>query len=288
MTDAEKMVMRSYWADAIRRFRRHRVAIIGVCVIAVFVLLAITAPVVAPYTYQQGRFERVAGIGTPGHLLGTDDLGRDVLSRMIYGARISLTIGLVSQLMVLVISLVLGCTAGYFGGRVDNVIMRFTDVMFAVPPLLLALMLMAVFGRGISTLFIVIGLVSWPGTTRLVRGQVLTVKEEEFVEAARALGAPAPRIIIRHVIPSILSPLIVQVTFGIPAAIMSEAFLSFIGIGAPPPLPSWGLMMADGFRWIRVSPHLALIPAASLSLLLIAFNFVGDGLRDALDPKMKH
>jgi len=276
----------SYWGDAIRRFRKNKMALAGLAIVLLFAVAAVFAPAVAPYSYKQTGFERVLGPHSA-HPLGTDDLGRDVFSRLIYGARISLVVGIWTQALVLVISLVLGCTAGYLGGRVDDVIMRFTDIMFSIPPLLLALMLMTILERGVYTLCIAIGLVSWPATTRLVRGQVLSVRGLEFVEAARAMGSGNARIILRHVIPSILSPLVVQITFGIPAAIMSEAFLSFIGIGAAPPTPSWGLMISDGFRWVRVAPHLALVPAISISLLLLAFNFIGDGLRDALDPKMK-
>lgn len=277
----------SLWIDARKRFLKNKMAVLGLIVILFFILLAIFANIIIPYDYAEAIHLPIAEPSSS-HWLGTDELGRDVLSRLIYGARISMSVGLISQLIVLVIGTTLGCLAGYYGGKTDNLIMRFTDIMFAFPTLLLALLIMTVFGRSITNLFIALGIVGWPATARLVRGQVLSIRKLEYVQAAYALGASSVRIMFRHLIPNLLGPLIVNITFGIPRAIMEEAFLSFIGIGAPPPIPSWGLMISEGFRWIRVKPYLTIFPILAISIVLLAFNFVGDGLRDALDPKMKN
>ncbi len=276
----------SLWIDARRRFLKNKMAIAGFLIIIFFILIAVFANFLSPFDYAEAIYLPITEPSSE-HWLGTDELGRDVLSRLIYGARISMSVGLISQLIVLVIGTTLGCLAVYYGGKTDNLIMRFTDIMFAFPTLLLALLIMTVFGRSITNLFIALGIVGWPATARLVRGQVLTMRATEFVQATYALGASSFRIIFKHLIPNLLGPLIVNITFGIPRAIMDEAFLSFIGIGAPPPTPSWGLMIAEGFRWIRVKPYLTIFPIIAISVVLLAFNFVGDGLRDALDPKMK-
>ncbi len=275
---------RSLWRDAWRRMFANRLAVIACGFIVLVMVLAVAAPLIAPYHFAKTGFDIVAP-PSPSHPMGTDDLGRDVWSRLLYGARISISAGLISQAITLVIGLIVGTSAGLLGKTVDAVLMRFTDVMLALPPLLVALLLMAVFGRSEAVIIVAIGLAYWPSMARLVRGQVLQVREQDFVEAARAVGTTYFRLVTVYVIPNILSPIIVQVTFGIPQAILAEAFLSFIGLGAPPPTPSWGLMLADGFRWVRVSPHLVLFPGLAVSLTLIAFNFLGDGLRDALDPR---
>jgi peptide/nickel transport system permease protein len=269
-----------------RAFTANRAALIGLVLVVFWLLVALFAPLIAPYGYDQIGFP-VAQAPTPAHVMGTDDLGRDVFSRLVYGSRISMGVGLVSQVLVVMIGVLLGITAGFFGGWIDNVIMRFTDMIFAFPALLFALMLMVVLGRGLISLFFAIGLVSWPFMARLVRGQVLTVRGLDYVEAARSQGASNWRMLLSHITPAILPVVLVQVSFGIPQAILAEAFLSFIGIGAKPPQPSWGLMIADGFRWIRIKPWMALYPGLALSLTLLAFMFVGDGLRDALDPHMR-
>jgi ABC-type dipeptide/oligopeptide/nickel transport system permease subunit len=254
------------------------IVLIGVC--------AAAAPLLAPHHYAKIGFEPVLPPHSA-HPMGTDGLGRDVGSRIIYGSRVSLGAGVISQGIALAIGLAAGVVAGFAGGRTDGVLMRVTDVMLALPPLLLALLLMAAVGRHPLVLFLAIGLAYWPAMARLVRGQVLQVRETEYVEAARAIGARPARLVARHIVPNIISPVIVQVTFGIPQAIMAEAFLSFIGVGSRPPTPSWGLMLADGFRWVRTSPHVALFPGLAISLTVLAFNFLGDGLRDAVDPKSR-
>lgn len=276
----------SLWRDAWRRLFANRLAAVAAGFVVLVCVLAVLAPVVAPHHYAKIGFDPVTPPGAS-HLMGTDGLGRDIWSRLVYGARISLGAGLVSQALALAIGMAAGLAAGFLGGRTDGVLMRATDIMLALPPLLLALLLMAVLGRNPLVMFLAIGLAYWPPMARLVRGQVLQMREREFVEAARATGSTAVRLIRHHIVPNILSPVIVQVTFGIPQAIMAEAFLSFIGVGSRPPTPSWGLMLADGFRWVRTSPHVALFPGLAISLTVLAFNFLGDGLRDALDPRQR-
>ncbi|HOO97206.1 MAG TPA: ABC transporter permease [Caldisericia bacterium] len=220
-------------------------------------------------------------------LLGTDAAGRDIAQRMIHGARISLYIGIVVMFISLLIGIPLGAIAGFYGGKLDSVIMRFTDIMFAFPGLLFAIAVMAVLGRDLFNVFIALGLVGWPPIARIIRGEVVALKETEFVEAARSIGATNKRIIIRHLLPNMLAPIIVYVSLGIAGAIMSEAGLSFLGIGVKPPMPSWGSMINEGFQHALNAPHVWLVPGVVIALVVLAFNFLGDGLRDALDPKLK-
>jgi ABC-type dipeptide/oligopeptide/nickel transport system permease subunit len=271
---------------ALRRLRRNRAAVAGLVFVVLLILVALLAPWIAPYGYAEMGFA-VTEPPTWAHPMGTDDLGRDVLSRILYGTRISLMAGLVSQLIALAIGLALGLAAGYYGGWIDTLVMRLTDIMFAFPAVLFAIVLMSIQGRTPVNLFIAIGVASWPVLARVVRSETLSVRERPYVLASRALGTHHPAIILTHILPNILSPLIVQVSFGIPQAIVAEAFLSFIGVGIPAPYPSWGLMLKDGFRWIRLAPHLVLFPGLAISATLLAFNFLGDGLRDALDPRTK-
>jgi ABC-type dipeptide/oligopeptide/nickel transport system permease subunit len=271
---------------ALRRLRRNHAAVAGLVLIVLLIGVALLAPWIAPYGYEQLGFA-VNEPPTRAHPLGTDDLGRDILSRIAYGTRISLMAGLVSQVIALVIGLGLGLAAGYYGGWIDTLVMRLTDIMFAFPAVLFALVLMSILGRTPVNLFIAIGVASWPVLARLVRSETLSVKQRQYVMASRALGTQHLAIILAHILPNILSPVIVNVSSGIPQAIVAEAFLSFIGVGIPPPYPSWGLMLKDGFRWIRLAPYMTLFPGLAISLTLLAFNFLGDGLRDALDPRTK-
>ncbi len=227
------------------------------------------------------------GPGAAHHIFGTDDLGRDVLSKVVFGSQVSLSIGILVQAIVLVIGGTIGLTAGYFGGWIDNLLMRFTDIMYAFPDLLFVLIIVAALGPTFLNIFVAIGLVSWVGLARLVRGQVLSIKEKEFVEAARAAGSSPLKIILKHLLPNSLGPVIVTLTFGIPAAIFTEAVLDFLGVGLRPPQPSWGVMVFEGYAAVDAYPSLVIIPCAALSLTMLAFNFIGDGLRDALDPRMR-
>jgi oligopeptide transport system permease protein len=257
-------------------------------------------PLLAPYGYKDVDFDntrsspslqRTASGGFP-HLMGTDRYGRDVFSRIVYGGRISIAVGVFGSLVILIFGLAYGAISGYMGGRTDTLMMRFVDIMYAFPSLLFIILLMVVLGStagfpAIRNMVLGIGLVSWMGMARMVRGQFLSLREKEFVEAARMIGARDVSIILRHLLPNSLGPIIVSVTLGIPALIMFEVTLSFIGLGVPPPFPSWGQMLNEGWRAIRADPHLILFPALTVSLFMLAFNFLGDGLRDALDPQMR-
>jgi len=280
------------WSDAWMRFRRNRLAVGSLA----FVLLLITTAVLAPLLQRVGLIQdpiaqdvvnSYASPFTHHHLFGSDELGRDVLSKVIFGSQVSLAIGLLVQAIVLVIGGTIGLVAGYFGGWIDNALMRFTDIMYAFPDLLFVLIIVAALGPTFVNIFVAIGLVSWVGLARLVRGQVLSIKEKEYVEAAHAAGSPPVKIILRHLMPNSLGPVIVSLTFGIPAAIFTEAVLDFLGVGLRPPQPSWGTMVFEGYAAVDSYPFLVLIPCAALSLTMLAFNFIGDGLRDALDPRMR-
>jgi oligopeptide transport system permease protein len=278
---------RGLWADALHRLLQNRLAVAGLTVLSVFAVAAIAAPLIAPYDPNAQDFG--ATFVPPGgdHWMGTDNLGRDWFSRMVYGARLSLTVGFYTQAVILAIGVPIGLVAGFAGHKVDNLIMRFTDLMYAFPDLLFIILLRTVFGGGLFTLFLVIGIVNWVDMSRLVRGQVLALREREFVEAARALGGSGPHIVARHFLPNILGPIVVVVTFGIPRAIFIEAALSFIGIGVGVETASWGSMIDAGRQAIFGSPHLVLFPAGAIALLMLSVTFVGDGLRDALDPRTR-
>jgi oligopeptide transport system permease protein len=280
------------WTDAWRRFRRNRLAVTSLTTVVILILAAIAAPLLQrigllsdPTT--QDVVNNYAAVGSPRHLLGTDELGRDVLSRVLFGAQISLTIGFLVQAIVLVIGGTIGLTAGYFGGWVDNALMRFTDIMYAFPDLLFVLIIVAALGPSLVNIFVAIGLVYWVGLARILRGQVLSIKEKEFIEAAHAAGSAPSKIILKHLLPNSLGPVIVVLTFGIPAAIFTEAVLDFIGVGIRPPTPTWGQMVFEGYSAADAYPSLVLIPCIALSITMLAFNFIGDGLRDALDPRMR-
>lgn len=290
------------WRDAFGRLRKNKLAMVGFVLVILLFMLAIAGPIIAPYPYEQQDLKavvangnRALGPGSPTHILGTDVLGRDLLSRLLDGARISMTVAIVVQIVVLAIGVPIGALAGWFGGRVDNLLMRFTDVMYAFPDLLFIILLSVAFretafGRaldGLLLVFVAIGLTIWVTVARLVRGQLLALKETEFVEAARAIGVPDHRIITRHLLPNGMGPVIVAITLGIPAAILAESTLAFLGIGVQAPRASWGSLVVEGYRTIRVYPHLLLFPAIAIAVALISFTFLGDGLRDALDPKLK-
>lgn len=279
----------SLWRAAWRRLLRKPTAVASLVYLAALVVVAVFAHKLAPYPYDyQDLANARANPGTPGHLLGTDMLGRDILSRLIYGSRVSLSVAGVVVAIQVAVGLALGTLAGYYGGWVDLIIMRVTDIMFAFPDLLLAILIMGIRGPGLGNIFFALGLVYWPAMARLVRGQVLALKELEFVQAARSLGTSDLRIILRHLIPNLLSPVIVQATLGLAGVILAEASLSFLGIGVRPPYPSWGSMINDMVTLIYSQPVLLVPPCLVLALTVLACNFLGDGLRDALDPRLKH
>jgi oligopeptide transport system permease protein len=275
------------WGDAWVRLRRNKLAMIGGGFIILLTLAAIFAPLITPYSFAHQDLNAILQNPSSAHWLGTDGLGRDVFARLLYGARTSLAVGIFTQLIVIGIGLPIGAIAGYSGGAIDNGLMRFVDVMYGFPDLLLVILLKAVLGGGIYQLFLAIGLVAWVNIARLVRGQIMSLKSRDFVNASKAMGGMGPYITWRHLLPNSLGPIIVSVTFNIPRAIFTEAALSFIGIGVRPPTPSWGTMISDGYAVIFASWYQVFFPALAIALLMIAFTFLGDGLRDALDPKMR-
>jgi oligopeptide transport system permease protein len=284
---AEKVKSRSFLQDATRRFFRNRLAVIGFSIVVIFLIVAIFAPLLAPFPYDKAYFDRARlfPFQHPEHPLGTDDLGRDYLSRLIFGARTSLTVALFVQVIALLIGIPLGALGGYFGGRTDFVITRIIDIMTAFPSLLFAILVSSVMSGGFITVVVALSITSWIGIARLMRAQMLSLREQEYVNAARALGASQWRIITQHILPNAVSPLIVAVTFGIPATIFAEAGLSFLGFGVNDPIASWGKMVGVSSAYVRVYWHMALFPTLAIALTMLGFSFMGDGLRDALDPK---
>lgn len=270
------------------RFFHNKLAVVGSIILLLFILMAVFAPVLAPYDpfYMDG----MAALSPPSsaHLLGTDNMGRDILSRIIYGSRISLKVSLVSVSIATVAGVVLGVAAGYFGKAVDGVISRILEVMFAFPEVLLALLIMSILGPSLNNIMIAIGIVYTPIFARITRGAVLSVKESLYVEAARSMGVGDVKIIIRHIIPNILSPVLVQVTLSLAFAILSEAALSFLGIGVEPDIPSWGIMLNNGKAWIEIAWWVGVFPGIAIALAVLGFNILGDGLRDVLDPRLRN
>ena len=280
----------SQWALAVKAFSRNRTAVAGLITIVSLYLLALLTPFVAPHdpTFQNDIVaQRFLPPGTPGFLLGTDHFARDILSRLLYGARISLTIGFVAVGISVTIGTLLGAVAGYFGGLVDGVVMRFVDMVISFPRLVLLITIIAVLDASIFLIVAVLGLTLWPSTARIVRGEVLSLREREFVQAATALGYPKRRIILRHLIPNALAPVIVAATLGIGNTIVLEAGLSFLGLGVQPPTPSWGLMVASGRDDLLNAWWLSTFAGLAIVFTVLSFNLVGDGLRDALDPKLR-
>jgi oligopeptide transport system permease protein len=277
----------SLWSDAWRRLRRNRLALISAVYLAGLVVVALAALVYTPYSYRNvGVALPYSGPSTY-HWLGADVLGRDVLSRLMVGAQISLIVGVGTQVFVLAVGVPIGLIVGYYKGWLDTAVTFAINVFYGIPNLLIAMILLLLLGPSLNNIIIAIVATSWMDMTRLVRGQTLALREREFIEAARASGAKPLKILFGHILPNSLGPIIVQATFGVPAAILFEAFLSFLGIGVQPPTPSWGSMAADGLAAIRIAPHMVIVPSIALSLTLMAFNFLGDGLRDALDPRQR-
>jgi ABC-type dipeptide/oligopeptide/nickel transport system permease subunit len=278
----------SLWSDAWRRLRRNRLALIGAIYLTFLIIVALVAFVYTPYPMAGVAVAQPYSGPSLAHWFGADTLGRDVLSRVMVGAQISLTVGIGTQLVVLAIGVPLGLAAGYFGGWIDSLVSFVVNVFYGVPNLLVALLLVVLLGHpGLDKIIIAIAVTGWMDITRLVRGQTLALREREFVEAARSSGAKPIKILFGHILPNAMGPIIVQATFGVPAAILFEAFLSFLGLGVPAPQPSWGSMAADGLAAIRIASHMVIAPSIALSLTLMAFNFLGDGLRDALDPRSR-
>ena len=280
-------VQASLWSDAWRRLRRNRLALVSAVYLVLLVVVALVALVHTPYSYRDVGVARPYSGPSGANWFGADILGRDVLSRLMVGAQISLIVGVGTQVLVLAVGVPIGLLSGYYRGLFDTVVAFIINVFYGIPDLLVAMILLLLLGPSLNNIIIAIVATRWMDMARLVRGQTLALREREFIEAARSSGAKPAKILFGHILPNSLGPIIVQATFGVPAAILFEAFLSFLGIGVQPPTPSWGSMAADGLAAIRIAPHMVIFPSIALSLTLMAFIFLGDGLRDALDPRQK-
>lgn len=277
----------SYWGLAWHRFRKHRVAMAGGIVVLLFISAAIFAPILTPYEFDQiDLYKRKQPPSWP-HPMGTDELGHDVLTRLLHAGRISLTVGFSAAIASAVFGTLVGALSGFYGGRLDNVLMRFTDIMFSLPDLPILIILSRYMGGSVLGIILVLSVFAWMSTARLVRGELLKLRTQDFTDAARALGASDSRILVRHLVPNTLAPVIVAATLTVGGAILSEAALSFLGIGIQPPTPSWGNMLQNAQDFIWTTPWLAVWPGAMIFLTVLCFNFLGDGLRDALDPRLK-
>lgn len=306
----------SLWRDAFKRLKKNKAAIASFIFFGVVLLAAVFGPMVLPYSYEYQDYERInqpplvnnlanfeQKTGLPinrddytwvgftywnhEHWLGTDDLGRDMLSRLLFGARVSLAVGFLAGIVSIIIGVLYGAIAGYVGGRVDNLMMRFVDTLYSLPYMFFVIILMALAGRSFFLLFIAIGAVSWLTTARIVRGQVISLKNSEFIEAALASGTSHFGIVVKHLIPNTLGPIIVYFSLIVPRVMLEESFLSFIGLGVQAPMSSWGSMAADGQSFLMAFPYMVILPGMFLTLTLFSLNFIGDGLRDALDPRLK-
>ena len=297
MASARTMKGRSLWVDARRRLFRNKAAVTSMIVLGLITLMAVFAPLLSPYAFDEIDFSLIqcAPPWWPGesvlcradatHIFGMDGVGRDLFVRTLSGARVSLAVGLVATCVSLLIGVLYGATAGFIGGRTDNLMMRIVDVLYSLPFIFFVIILMVVFDRNFILLFVAIGAVEWLTMARIVRGQTLSVKQKEFIEAARASGVGSLGIITRHVIPNVIGPVIVYVTLTIPAVILAESFLSFLGLGIREPMTSWGVLISEGANSLETSPWMLIFPASFMAVTLFCFNFIGDGLRDALDPK---
>ncbi|WP_138160606.1 ABC transporter permease [Peptoniphilus catoniae] len=278
----------SFYADAFNKIKRDKIAIVCLIFIILLIIVAVFAPFIAPYdqSYQDTSSINLGPCSE--HLLGTDEFGRDIFSRIIYGSRVSLSVGLVAEGIAVTIGVIMGAIAGYYGGKVDSVISRIIEVFASFPQILFAIVIMFVLGTGVINVFMAIGFVGWTSVARVIRSQVMQLKENEYVEAAKASGGSNIQIILKHMIPNCLSTIIVIITMEIPADIMYEASLSFLGLGVQPPESSWGQMISVARTYLRVNPGYAIYPGIALVLTVLAFNLLGDALRDALDPKLKN
>jgi len=270
------------------RFRKNKLALFGFAVLVVFIILALAAPIIAPYDPFQMSVGETLQSPNSSHIFGTDQFGRDILSRIIHGTRISFKVGIISVGISLVVGVAMGIAAGYFGGWIDIIISRIIDIMFSFPDIFLALVIMAILGTSLTNVMIAIGIVYTPIFARIARGSTLTVKDNAYIEAARSIGVGDLMTIIRHILPNILAPLIVQITLSFGFAIRSEAALSFLGLGVEPDVPSWGIMLNEGKDWLELAWWVSVFPGLAATLAILSFNVLGDGLRDALDPKLKN
>lgn len=277
----------SFIADTLRRLKKNKLAITGLIILALLVFCALFADVLAPYSYDVQDLQNSFKSPSKENIFGTDEYGRDVLSRCIYGARFSLTVGFIAVGVAIIIGTLLGSIAGYFGDFTDNLIMRAMDILMAIPQMLLAIAIAAALGPGLFNLMIAVGIANIPSYARLVRASVLSIKDQEFIEAAKAIGTSDIKIIIKHILPNCIAPIIVQGTIGVALAILTAAGLSFIGLGIQPPAPEWGSMLSSGRYYIRDHWYLTLFPGLAIAITIFSLNVLGDGMRDALDPKLR-
>lgn len=277
----------SFWQDAWRRLKQNKLAMAGLGAVILLILMAIVGPMINEYTYAQQNLAMKNLPPSSEHWFGTDNFGRDLFTRTWYGARISLFIGITAALIDLVIGVIWGGIAGYYGGKVDEAMMRFCDILYGLPYILVVVLLMVVLGQGLFTIIIAMSITGWVSMARIVRGEVLRLKEQEYVLASRSIGASTSRVLFKHLIPNALGPILVTLTLTIPNAIFTEAFLSFLGLGVQAPIASWGTMTNDGLESLRYYPWLLFFPATFISITMLAFNVLGDGLRDALDPRLR-
>lgn len=287
--NADKIVRPSltYWSDAWRRLKENKLALLSLIALIVIVVMAIIGPMISPFEYDAQDFTVINQAPNSVHWFGTDDLGRDLFVRAWKGARVSLLIGLVSAVINVTIGIIYGGIAGYKGGYVDTIMMRIVEIIYSIPALLWIILLMIILGQGLTTIIIALSISGWGGMARLVRGQVLQLKEMEYVLAAQTLGASSWRIILKHLIPNAMGPIIINLTFQVPDAIFTEAFLSYIGLGVPAPLASWGTLANEGTKVLTIYPYQIVFPAILISVTMLAFNIFGDGIRDSLDPKLR-
>ena len=283
----EEIVGRSLWKDARVRLFRNKAAVVSMVLLGVITLMAIFAPFLSSHSFDEIYWDRIQAPPdfANGHWFGTDGNGRDLFVRTLHGARISLMVGILATGVSLVIGMTYGAVAGFIGGRTDNIMMRFVDIMYSLPFLFFVILLMVVFGRNIFLIFVALGAVEWLTMARIVRGQTLSIKQRDFIEAAQAAGVSRPTIILRHVIPNVMGPVVVYVTLTVPQVILTESFLSFLGLGVQEPMTSWGVLISEGARLMEIAPWMLIYPAIFLAATLFCFNFIGDGLRDALDPR---
>lgn len=271
----------------IQNLVRRPLALLSAIIITLLILSAISAPLIAPFSYDAQDTANILKTSDSTHIMGTDKLGRDIFSRILYGSQISLSVGIIATLVAMIIGVLYGAVSGYKGGRLDNYMMRIVDIIYALPDILVIILITIIIGRGFLGIVLAISIVNWVGIARLMRGEVLKLKEHLYIESAKAIGAGHWRIILRHILPNTLGPLIVTMTFRIPAAILSESTLSFIGLGLAPPFSSWGVLANDGWTALRFYPHLLIFPAIIIFITVLAFNVIGDELKEAVDPQLR-
>lgn len=277
----------TYWQDVWRRLKENKLAMVGLTFVILITIIAIIGPLLSKYNYYSQDLDMANQPPSAAHWFGTDKFGRDIFVRILYGARISLAVGYAASILNIVIGILYGGIAGYFGGKIDNLMMRIVDILYSIPMMIYVILLMVIFGAGLKSIIIALAIAYWLTMARIVRGQIMSLKQQEFVLAAKTLGASSMRILLRHLIPNCMGPIIVTLTLSVPEAIFTESFLSFIGLGVSAPQASWGTLASEALEGFQLYPTQLFFPALAICLTILAFNLLGDGLRDALDPKMR-